>query len=58
MVSIDEVRGGRHVGGWPEKGGDVPGGLDDVFAGQVGPFCNEDWDIHSHDSALEDCWRQ
>ena len=43
VVSIDEVRGGRHVGGWPEKGGDVPGGLDDVFAGQVGPFCNEVW---------------
>ena len=41
-----EGRGGLRVGGWTGKGGDVPGGLDDVFAGQVGPFCIKVWDIH------------
>ena len=45
MASRDEGGGGRRVGGRLEKGGDVPGGLDDVFAGQVGPLCNEVWDI-------------
>ena len=56
MVSRDEGRGRRRVGGWPEKGGGVPGGLDDVFAGKYGPFSNEFGEIQPHDSALKDCW--
>ena len=46
VASVDEGRGGRCVGGWPEEGGDVPGGMYDVFPGQAGPFCNKIWDIH------------
>ena len=46
VASVDEGRGGRCVGGWPEKGGDVPGGLDDIVAGQAGPLCDKFWGIH------------
>ena len=45
VASGDEGRVRHRVGGWPEKLGDVPGGLDDVFAGQAGPFCNKVWYI-------------
>ena len=41
-----EGKGGRRVGGWPDEGGDVTGGLYDVFPGQAGPLCNKIWDIH------------
>ena len=46
MASRDEGRGGRRVDGWTEKGRGVPGGLNDVVAGQAGPFCDEVWDSH------------